>query len=89
MPRELTIKATIPLPDDAFDAAPLIVAARPAIEGLRDALKGIKGATVSSTFDGRSAARGAAAKPASGRKPRVAPPAPDHSSSANGEGSLV
>jgi hypothetical protein len=30
--KELTIRATIPLPEDAFDAADVIAAARPAIE---------------------------------------------------------
>ena len=88
--RELTIKATIPLPDDPFDAAAVITAAHPAIKALREALTGVKGATVSHTFDGRSSARGASATPAAPRqrKPRVQVPAPEgvaNPGAANGE----
>jgi hypothetical protein len=73
--KELSIRATIPLPEDAFDAADVIAAARPAIEAWRQALNGFKGATVTSSFDGQSS-RKATPVPKSARKLRAAIPAP-------------
>ncbi len=59
MTRELTIRVTVPLPADPFEAAAVVLAAQPIIAGLREALQNIDGATVSHTFDGRSARKGA------------------------------
>ena len=81
MHKVMTIKATIPLPDDPFDAAAMITAAKPAIEALREALGQVKGAVVSHSFDARRAVKGGAPVPRT-RKPRVAVANPG---AANGE----
>ncbi len=72
--RELTIRATIPLPADPFEAANVIIAAQPVISGLHVALQNIEGATVSHTFDGRSARKDTV--PKAKRKMRAAMPQP-------------
>ncbi len=87
--RELTIRVTIPLPADPFEAAAVVLAAQPVIAGLREALKDVEGATVSHTFDGRSARKDIV--PKAKRKMRAAMPQPigvANPGAANGEAGL-
>ena len=91
MLKELTVKASIQLPVDPFDAAAVLTRAEPIIKQVAELMATISGASVCTTFDGRSAIKGAAPVKRT-RKPRAAIPAPEGVAAGppNGEaGSLV
>ena len=59
MLKELTVKASIQLPVDPFDAAAVLTRAEPIIKQVAELMATISGASVCTTFDGRSAIKGA------------------------------